>query len=291
MAVNGSGRNRKSMNRIVLDSPKWIIASICLSSATVMFATSIVAIRRPTHIVIAADALGRFLADNPEGERKTISHCKIHASRGAFFAFAGFTSDIKSGFDTRPIAARALLGVGKIEARSKRVVADLKAPLLRAVQRIYREAPPETATEIIGGEGHDIAVLQLLVFGVEKGIPNVISVNFTRVNNKKHEPVGIAAEVHACPGEGCEDGEAYWFLGEKDAILKTMNEPRVPIWTGDDAGDVRKLVSLEIADEPKLVGPPIDVLIVDARGSHWWVKPLGKCSCGSGKNIKKPHSQ
>jgi hypothetical protein len=287
MATNRSGRNRKSMNQIVLNSPKWVIAALSLFSTTTLLATSIVALRRPTHIAIAADTLGRFLADNPNGERKTISHCKIHSSGGFFFALAGFTSDINSGFDTSPITAHALLRVGKIEVRSKRVVADIRAPLLKAVQRIYREASPEVAMPIIGDESHPIAVLQLLVFGVENGIPEVVSANFTRINNEKHEPVGINAEVHVCPGEGCKDGEAYWLLGEQDAIVKAINGPSVPIWTGNDAADVRKLVSVEIADKPKLVGPPIDVLIVDAPGGHHWLTPLGRCSCRP-SNVPKP---
>ena len=289
MAANGSGRNRKSMNRIVFNSPKWIIASISVWSAAVLFATSVVAIRRPAHIVIAADTLGQLGAENPANVRKAISHCKIHSSGGTYFALAAFTDDIKSGYHPRRIASRALSRAGTIEVRSRRLVENLRQPLLRAVQRIYRETPPELARPIIGDASHPIAVLQMLVFGVENGIPKVISANFTRVNNEKHEPVGIDAEVHVCPGEGCKDGEGYWLLGETDAINNAINQPGVSPWTGDDAADVRKLVSVEIADKPKLVGPPIDVLIVDAQGSHQWVKPLGKCSCDPGKKIKKPN--
>jgi hypothetical protein len=253
-----SSLNRKPMNWVVRNSPKWIIA-ICVSSATTMLATSIVAIRRPTHIVIAADTLGY----QPEG-KTTTSHCKIHSSGGVFFAFAGFTEDTKSRFYPRWIASRALSRAGTIEGRSRRLAESLRQPLLRAVQRIYKEDPPEIATTIIGGEGRDQTPLQLLVFGVENGIPKVISVDFTRVNNRKQEPIGIAPLIKMCPGDGCTDGVEYWLLGERKAIETAMEQPGAQTWTGNDAADVRRLVEIEIADKPKVVQPPIDELIVDA---------------------------
>lgn len=250
--------------------------------SSVVFATSIVAIRRPSSITIAADTLG-VLPESIVGTPRTTSHCKIRSAGGAFFAFASFTDDVRSGFHPSRTAVARLKEAGTLEARSTRLVDSLRGSLLIAVQRVYKEDRPEIARKIIGDEEHKIAILQMLVIGIENGVAKVISANFRRVDNESHLPVGIETEVKVCPGDGCRDGEGWWLLGEQDAARKAIGQSATQFWTGNDDEDARRLVEIEIADQPKIVGGPIDVLSINPRGVSRWKEPRGKCGCAKSK--------
>jgi ATP-dependent protease HslVU (ClpYQ) peptidase subunit len=100
-----------------LKSVAFLGVCVCLSAIN-GFATSVAVIRSQVHIAIAADGLG-LLREN--GAWKKQFHCKIHSTKQTFFAFAGSTVDIRSGFDSVRIATTILNDSGTIQTRARQV--------------------------------------------------------------------------------------------------------------------------------------------------------------------------
>ena len=63
--------------------------------------------------------------------------------------------------------------------------------------------------------------------------------------------------------------------------MKAAHEGSLP---GSDVDDVRRLIAIEISAMPQDVGPPVDVLSIDAIGTQW-IPPYG---CAQPAPTKKP---
>ncbi len=236
------------------------------------FATSVAVILHRGHIAAAADTLGLVGKENKWGKD---THCKIHSTRREFFAFAGIVKDDDTKFDAIQIAMKALNGQGNLNTRVKTLTANIHDPLLRVVKRVQRELKPGEAEPLISGFR---PILQLVVFGYENGVPSVDTVDFALKNNG-YDPITINPIMTFCPGDsGCplpgDTGIHLSMIGESKAAIKAANEG---VLTGNDFDDARRLISIEISAMPKDVGPPIDVLSIDAIGTKW-IAPYGACA-------------
>jgi hypothetical protein len=70
-----------------------------------------------------------------------------------------------------------------------------------------------------------------------------------------------------CPGMECPDGNRIEYMGKQNAIKAYFaTHGRESI---DPLVLARKLVELEIEDEPSSVGPPIAILRLDSSGATW----------------------
>ncbi len=262
------------MQRVKDNTLQWVILAICsLTITDASVATSVVMVRRPDRIVVASDTLSLVWKDT-KWERK--SRCKIRTGGGIFFAFSGFDKDPTSGFYPDKIGRTVLSRTGTIASRANDLVETIRKPLLHAAERVHREIPSQLAEQIIGNHGYGSTILQLVVFGMERGVPTVVAVNFNTISGKSGRPVDIKPDVSICPGAACRDGDQYWLMGERAALDKAIKESFMPFWTGRDAEDVRKAVNVEVRDKPEHVGSPIDVLVIDASGPYW-IPPPGKC--------------
>jgi hypothetical protein len=113
----------------------------------------------------------------------------------------------------------------------------------------------------------DHAVFEVIFAGFHQSKPMIGIKSFFL------DPVGsLGEQTTTLPDEA---GNHVAFSGEKEAIKRYT--ARIPTWydSSDLFALVRKLIGMEIADQPAKVGPPISVLEIRATG-YRWLEP-GKC--------------
>jgi hypothetical protein len=262
------------MRTIPLYAIKATSISICLLLVTgSTFGTCIVVLRTPNMIVIASDTLFQEGKNNTWGYSH---HCKIHSIDRKFFVLSGLSQDLESDFMPVKIVSDVLRRQGRLKTQAEVASQRIEAPLLKAIQRIYRDVSPELSKRIIGGGSDEgTTMLQMAVVGIEEGVSKVIVVNFDKVVDASGFPIGVKHDIALCPGKACPDGKQGWWLGERRAIDSRLSSS-VPYWTGAYIKEAVGLVELEATDKPDLVGKPIDVLLIRTVGQPKWIQK-GEC--------------
>src|SRR5215204_660321 len=262
------------------DSSKIIFIKIIgcllllLPAVSAARATTIVAVKRAKEIFIGADSkvtdtFGNALANQA---------CKIVQAGSVFFAYAGFARDNQTGFSIPQIAADALnlkpeLSVaGKTEILTGAVVEKLNVELPLLKQNSF-----VTYREKIEGK----TFLRVLVAGFERGKP-VLLVRQFRLGQTADEGVGVIVSEDDCDAD-CKGKNVTRYLGETDAIDGLPEETR-DFWQQGFAAGIRKLIETEINARDEYVGPPIDILQINARSAVWIQK---KALCAEIKNYPK----
>ncbi len=243
----------------------------CLFTGDPCPATTIVILYRPTSIVVAADTLG--VLHGQIAGRQEFHHCKIKSSGSFFFTSTGYNADEAVGFD----AAKTTTGIlqSPLEAFSQKVdkiSREIPAKLLAGIQFQRRSLSSEEYTQSIRITRD---VLTIAVFGVEHQATKMALIAFGEADDSKGNPIAVNPRITYCPGQAC--GSGGFFLGYNQAALRQTEDRAHPFWTGNDAKDARRIVEIEIADVPTDVGGPVDVLLINAEGSHRWVPPYGEC--------------
>ena len=250
---------------------KHILLFACLSTGYIVHATTIAVLYRPTRIVVAADTLGvshRKIAGSQE-----FLHCKIHPSGGLFFASTGYTSDEAVGFDatkTTNVVLQSSIATfsEKVEETSREIL-----PLLLAgAQLRHGQLSPQEYAQFVRITPE---ILTILVVGVERQKINMATITFVEEDDPKANTMTIKPRIKQCVGAKC--GSGAFFLGYNQTALRYTEDITHRFWTGDDALDARRVVDIEIEAEPKEVGGPVDVLVLNADGSHRWDPPYGEC--------------
>jgi hypothetical protein len=226
-----------------------------------LFPTSIALIRSPRHIVIAADT--KFSRTTPGGAQTEIIHyCKIQDIRGIFYGYAGLNTDSEGGYSLDKLAVNAIGSKRTLENVAAMLLTEVPGPLARALDRIKLRAP-------LYYKEHFAELRQVDVFlaSVESGIPKVVVIGFQAENGTGR----IVGRTAGCPGIACgTNGYVSTQIGTNKAAMNFIH-------TGDDAADARKMVEIEIAARPDIVGGPIDEVVLTPSG-HQWTEPYGKCN-------------
>jgi hypothetical protein len=123
-------------------------------------------------------------------------------------------------------------------------------------------------------EGQGGSITSVLLAAYEGDQPVAIGMSF-RASGETGGRVGITATRVACPGD-CPDGVMHFILGERRPIDRYISEHGMGRLSPASSG-APFLVRLVIDGEPKLAGPPIDVIVVDRQGISW---PARKEGCG-----------
>jgi hypothetical protein len=238
-----------------------VVLVLIVSPGDLCRATSIVAIRVPGLIVIAADSAGTFEGRNKPSSTKPV--CKIYQSGGMFFAVAGFVDDPVTHFNVAHIVIEAARGGGSIRDKAEASASRLKWMIPREMPTLKADDPTEYSKMTSGKEDFT----SILFFGLENG--QVVAVGFgLKVAASQNARLKVVPSWRSCPGVDCSANGMYVFtLGKHDAIDRfyASNPPSsYVVW---DRAEF--LVGLEIAEFPESVRPPIDVLKVDSEGAHW----------------------
>jgi hypothetical protein len=237
--------------------------------------TTVVAIRTPTDVFIAADSLAAFLSAAPQ------SVCKIYQIGSDFLAVAGIDHDPITQFNVSIAVAKAISGKqgfnNKFAAARKSIIPALRAEMLNLRSTRLNEF------EFAKNQG-----VSMILAGVEGQVPFAIGQSF-KISLGPNGDIGITqSKIQRCPGIECPNGNLLIKMGQMDAIdrylatLKTKEQ-------GDAESFARKLVQLEIDDpeEKKLVGAPIDVLRISTKGPDWRTQKAG---CPIVVNVPAPHA-
>ena len=231
-------------------------------------ATTVVGIRTPEQVVIAADSMGTSRGYRIETTQPV---CKIFTVRDAAFAIAGLVKDPAWNFDAENLTAGSLRRQNRLSETANDITKRLTEMLGSYLERL-KPGNPFLYSRLLEGEGGDITSILLTAY--EGDQPVAIGIGF-RATEEPGGRVGITATRVACPGD-CPTGVMYFFLGERRPIDRYIAEQGrdrlLPAYSGAPF-----LVQLAIDGEPKRVGPPIDVVAIDRQGVSW---PARKKGCG-----------
>jgi hypothetical protein len=216
--------------------------------------TSVILVRTDEHIVVGSDSLW---------SGKPPKHlCKIKQVGPVYFAGSGLYEESNTGFSLQGIAADAIKNGGYSVIGSARYFAAHAAPVFAQTATAIRDHDPSEYQHLKGPEA-----LQIVFFGMTHGQPSYAFVSFT-IKNDTGEVVGLDTNILECPGNDCVSGGLRTILlGEIEAAMRLKDDPT--LFSNGDIEAVRKGIKAEIADKPQSVGPPIEIVVIDAKGEHW----------------------
>lgn len=216
--------------------------------------TCIVAIsnRNATTLAIAADSLATV---ETEPDREPTIVCKIAVKGEVVCAESGLTDDPNTGFRVSECVARAASAGGPFE-EVIRLLTESVVNGLRELVGGYQQHLPDfykhlrcqtrPVTEpFLAGRKNNRPHMTILTFRLREESDEILTVQ------KRFE--GFAAVDHGNTLGG--------FLKQRPRfLLDTFLAP---------ATKARQLVEAACNGNPSLVGPPIDVIVIDHAGVHW----------------------
>jgi Proteasome subunit len=234
----------------------------------VAHATTIVGIRTPAQVVIAADSMGTSRGYRIE---TTQTVCKIFTVKDTAFAIGGFVKDPIWNFDAENLTAESLRRQNRLTETANDLTERLTGMLGSYLERL-KPGNPFLYAKLL--EGEDGTITSILLTAYEGDQPVAIGMGF-RASEEPGGRVRITATRVTCPGD-CTNGVMYFFLGERRPIDRYIAEhgkdPLLPASSGAPF-----MVQLVIDGGSKRVGPPIDVVVIDRQGVSW---PARKEGCG-----------
>jgi len=251
------------MNAITSNSSQSL-AGLCiliLAFSPQLFATTVVVIRTPQRVIIAADSLAA-------ANDKHFQTCKIGTNKQfpISFAIAGSVQD-NGGFSAIDLAETAISTSPDVQSAAHKFELSTTLPFENFVRRRRRDDPAAFKKLLTEPEP-----LQVAFAAVEKNVPIYVIAYFTVT--VRGQAISVAAHENRCPGNGCPSGRGADILGENGAARIQVKNPA--FWSGlDPLSAARKLAEIEIAEYPEIVGPPISILTIDATGTHW--NDRGEC--------------
>jgi|KBSMisStaDraftv2_1062788.scaffolds.fasta_scaffold00848_24 hypothetical protein len=238
-----------------------LIILIWLAWTPPLLSTTIVMIRTPGRIVVAADSLWSY----QKGEQELTPRigCKVRRVGDIYFTGSSTNVDglqmehlaLQAMLTSRSAAAAAerfVLAIGELAARTAALEKD------SVIQRCWRRACAEA-----------------VFFGIEEGVPTIIEIRLEQVGESR-ESLKLKPHKFSCPGHCPARPRTVLLFGRKQYIDKVAQ--KTPELLQSDESTARKLVEIEKDAEPQYVGGPIDVLTLDAGGSHWSPVSGGTCS-------------
>lgn len=243
-------------------------------------ATSIVCLRSPDSIVIAADSMLTVRNGNSTSARAT--ECKILGFGRVFFSLSGFYKDPARGYDvvqTVDNAIEAQASFRDTAASVSRAVAEsLQAELVR-----LRSEAPAAFNEMKSRGG---SLLNLLLTGFENGTPQVVLLKF-RQESAASEAVALSVERSACPGDCNAQHIKAFYLTDTRAIDAYLKKGPAVDWSAPEKA-APFLVQLVIEAGTPGVAPPIDVLRIDRSGASWIERKEQCAETGTPSPAPKP---
>lgn len=236
-------------------------------------ATTIVVARSANEIVIGADSK----VTDTYGNEVASQVCKIQQFGNLFVAFEGLLRDKATGFSVPDIAQRAFEVKPEASAvdRVNILTGYLTSELFIELPRVRNNSAEEFHTKLEGQ-----TFLRVVIAGFDRGRPVVFVRQFRTTFFARG--IGVTVIPDDCLAD-CKGDVVTRFLGETDAI-DGLPEETEGFWKDGLAAGVQRLIETEVEARSEYVGPPIDLLRIDAQGASWIqkkpgcaaLKPLGK---------------
>jgi len=242
-----------------------IVAAGVLLTAGSGSASTIVAIRTPDVVVIAADSLGTVAGAGTQSQR---SVCKIHRADRLSFAVAGISNDEGRGFSVVDTVRKSIGGHGTVRDASRAAAEAVRHALGIELSRLEledRDVFERTLSRLTS----------VILTGLDPGdVPAAAGFHFERQLGPAGAP-SLRAVFLACPGD-CPGGVYTFFLGERSAIDKYISEHGKSFSVSPEEGALL-MVETEVRAGTPGVGGPVDVLRAAADGTRW-VRVKPECS-------------
>jgi len=259
VGTNASGRLRTGLttDQIVLRL-LGITAILLTVPASLARATTIVVARTANEIVIGADSK----VTDTYGKELSSQVCKIQQVGNLFIAFEGLLRDKATGFSVPEIAGRALrLKPDATAAEKVNILTGfLTTELFVELNRVRRDSADEFHTKLEGQ-----TFLRIVIAGFEGNQPVVFVRQFRTAFVSSG--IGVTVIPDDCLAD-CKGEVVTRFLGETDAI-EGLPEDNPGFWKDGLVAGVRRLLETEIEARSEYVGPPIDLLQINAQGARW----------------------
>ncbi|NMC74147.1 MAG: hypothetical protein GYA56_07295 [Geobacteraceae bacterium] len=202
-------------------------------------------------------------AKNSTGESST-RECKIYRAGDVVFTLAGFYKDPFRGYDVRELVSGSI-GTGVSVTESVDAVVNAVSTGLRdELARLRSEAPALYNKHI---RGKTAPLVRILLAGREQGVAKVVLLDMHPVPMPSGEML-IRAHRTVCPGDCNSQGITAFFLTERTAIDAYLKKGGKLDWSAPER-TAKEMVELVIASRAPGVGPPVDVLRLDAAGVKW----------------------
>ncbi len=221
-------------------------------------ATTIVVARAANEIVIGADSK----VTDTYGKELNSQVCKIQQVGNLFIAFEGLLRDKATGFSVPDIAIKALQLKPDASAAEKVNILTgfITAELFVELNRLRRDSANEFHTKLEGQ-----TFLRIVIAGFERNRPVVYVRQFR--TSFIARGIGVTVIPDDCLDD-CKGEIVTRFLGETEAI-EGLPEDTPGFWKDGLAAGVRRLVETEVEARSEYVGPPIDLLQINAQGAKW----------------------
>lgn len=233
-------------------SQKPLLFLLC---AAISHATSIVVIRTPDHITVAADSMIRTGSGAQTG-------CKIMHEGAVYFAGAGIIENDHTGFKVSKIAEQAIQqGFYDVNTCARLFSSMAVIPFSTALEELRNKHPDFYERYVKRGP----EPLQV-VFMRRSSAPAFAVVYFT-IDSGPGAPVRVQSHSQECPGDGCPNGYGVRLFGDTGAAQRASKVDG--FWGAGEIEGARKLIEAEIVEAPDSVAPPIDILRLELNGPHW----------------------
>jgi len=221
-------------------------------------ATTIVIARTANEIVIGADSK----VTDTYGNELNKQVCKIQQVGNLVIAFEGLLKDKKTGFNVPEMAVKALQLKPEASPAEKVSILTgvLTSKLFSELVQVRRNSEDEFHTKFEGQ-----TFLRIAVAGFEGNSPVVFVRQFRMAFISRN--VGVMVIPDDCLDD-CKGEVVTRFLGETDAI-EGLPEDTSDFWKNGLVAGVRRLVETEIEARSEYVGPPVDILQINAQGAKW----------------------
>ncbi len=225
----------------------------------IAMATTVVVIRTPAEVIIAADSAETIQLNGRPAQTLTV--CKIYQLESKlFFAVSGLVHDALTAFNIPEIVAAASHKGGSLAEKLARAERDVQTALLHELPQV-KERDPTGYAKLTDAKG----AVTIMFAGIEAGVPTATSFSLGLANSPKGS-IETTTIRDSCPGN-CPSGvRAFWF-GEGAEIERLRAHGGLPPFSMPELAQF--LVQSEIDARAPGVGGPVDVLRILPSGPVW----------------------
>jgi hypothetical protein len=219
-----------------------ILVLVFLVSEDLATATTIVIMRTTTGFVVGTDSLARV--EEVNGTLHAAHICKVGSlGPNQYVAVAGILEFLPSGLDTWRSIEKIAASGGLLHAKGAHIESELRG---------FLDATASWSAEPVK--------VEVALFGFEAGQPVVLLSTY-------ESKVDGAGKIVSTTSTQLLSDEVL-LLGEFGAAA-LLAKSRGRINQEDAVAGVRELIQAQIQATPDRVGPPINILRIDAAGYTW----------------------
>lgn len=226
-------------------------------------ATTIVVIHTSRHIVVAADSL--WLSSYNGRDYFPRVSCKVMHLGSIYFSVSTLNTD---GMQVQSLASDAI--------RDSTSVIDAANTFSRNLGKIAQRTAANEAESTIDRCWRKVCT-EVVFFGIERGEPIMVRLRIEQIG-KRRRSLKLIPHQDVCKRNCGGRCRVIWVIGQHTEISRENRKTPNLMNRNSDQELARRLVEMEKAALPQLVGGPIDVLTLDRKGGHWMPNADGVCS-------------